>query len=146
MALIKCKECKKELSSTAKMCPNCGEITEYGRNSKRKLIGISLAIIVVVVAVIICDQMAIFKSCDYKDEKVGNICIKKHYSDALIKEECLNGYYLKDGKCYSSTYTLISRLPIKKSYCNEGYLEEGIIDKCVVETTYDAKYEFLNNF
>lgn len=142
MALIKCKECKKELSSMAKMCPNCGEITDYGKASKKKLIGISLLAIVVVIAIIICDHMAVFKSCDYGDEKRGNICIKKHSSDALTKEECLNGYYLKDGKCYSSTYTLISRTPRKKSYCNEGYLEEGIIDKCVVEITYDASYRF----
>lgn len=24
MALIKCSECKKEISSTAKVCPHCG--------------------------------------------------------------------------------------------------------------------------
>lgn len=126
------------------MCPNCGEITEYGKTSKKKLIGISLLAIVVVIAIIICDHMAIFKSCDYSDEKRGNICVKKHYSDALVKEECGSGLYAKDGRCYWINGNIKAGFPTKKYYCNEGYLDEeyALIHKCVVETTYDASYKF----
>ena len=144
MALIKCKECKKELSSTAKMCPNCGEITEYGRNSKKKLVTTIITAIAIVTAIIICDQTAILKRCNGIDEKRGNICVKKHYSDALVKEECGSGLYVKDGRCYLINGNIKAGFPTKKYYCNEGYLDEdyALIHKCVVETTYDASYKF----
>ena len=31
MALVKCKECSKEISSQAKVCPNCGAKTEFAK-------------------------------------------------------------------------------------------------------------------
>jgi uncharacterized membrane protein YvbJ len=38
MALIKCKECGKEVSSEAKNCPNCGyPITSTKKESKKNL-------------------------------------------------------------------------------------------------------------
>lgn len=143
MALIKCKECKKELSSMVKMCPNCGEITEYGKKSKRKFIKMITLAIAIIVVIVVCDQTAILKRCDIDDEKRGNICIKKHYSDALVKEECsISGMYVKDGRCW---YGSLKRgYPTKKYYCNDGYLDEqsGFSHKCVVETTYKASYRF----
>lgn len=143
MALIKCKECKKNLSSTAKVCPNCGEMTEHGKNSKRKFIIIILLSLTLVLIIIICNQTAILKRCNYGDEKRGNICIKKHYSDALSKKECGNGFYLKDGRCYLIRGNIKAGFPTTKYYCNEGYLEKQYgISQCVVETTYNANYRF----
>ena len=34
MALIKCKECGKEISDTAERCPNCGCVTKHGQEQK----------------------------------------------------------------------------------------------------------------
>lgn len=45
MALIKCKECGKEISSIAEKCPHCGYKTEYGdKQSQTKATGIELLI------------------------------------------------------------------------------------------------------
>ena len=42
MALIKCKECGKEISSSSSVCPNCG--IELKSFNKSKVIGISFVI------------------------------------------------------------------------------------------------------
>lgn len=34
MALIKCNECGKEISDTAERCPNCGCVTNRGKEQK----------------------------------------------------------------------------------------------------------------
>jgi len=34
--LISCKECGKEISPRADRCPNCGDITKYGKKLDRK--------------------------------------------------------------------------------------------------------------
>ena len=50
MALIKCSECGKEISDTAKTCPHCGTITEHQKELNKKsnigniLIGIGVAL------------------------------------------------------------------------------------------------------
>jgi len=36
MALIKCRECSKEISSIAAACPNCGAPTAYHTKAKRR--------------------------------------------------------------------------------------------------------------
>ena len=34
MALVKCRECGKEISDTAERCPNCGCVTHHGQEQK----------------------------------------------------------------------------------------------------------------
>lgn len=56
MALIKCPECGKEISNTAKSCPNCGyRIKRQKNNVKRKptIIGGAILIIIVIILIII---------------------------------------------------------------------------------------------
>lgn len=55
MALIKCKECGKDISDTAKVCINCGAKTEKAKlvNKKIKLYGIISIIIILIVCGII---------------------------------------------------------------------------------------------
>jgi len=36
MALIKCSECGKEISSNAEVCPSCGALTRYGKRFRKK--------------------------------------------------------------------------------------------------------------
>ena len=51
MALIKCRECKKEISNKAKVCPNCGAKVK----SKTKVIVISIiGVLIFVVLIIVC--------------------------------------------------------------------------------------------
>ena len=143
MALVSCCECEKELSNKAKICPNCGAITEYGKESKKKCWKVILLIISITIAIIACDQTALLKQCDDDDEKRGNICVKKHYSDALSKQECsISGMYVKDGRCWTNS-GIKAGIPKTVYYCNEGYLDDnGLLHECVVETTYNAYYKF----
>lgn len=60
MALIKCKECGKEISDTAKACPNCGakiKAKKFILKNYKKTIIISFLIIFVIVGVIISGIM-----------------------------------------------------------------------------------------
>ncbi|CAH3779769.1 hypothetical protein I9Y19_003266 [Citrobacter freundii] len=47
MALTKCKECKKEVSTSAKTCPHCG-VKDPGFGAKQKLSGCLVLIIITV--------------------------------------------------------------------------------------------------
>lgn len=52
MALIECKECKKEISDGAKICPNCGAKTEKAKKSnKRVAIIISCVLLLIILSV-----------------------------------------------------------------------------------------------
>lgn len=56
MALIKCKECGKDISDTAKVCINCGAKTEKTKTTNKniKIISIvSLAIILIISSIIL---------------------------------------------------------------------------------------------
>lgn len=53
MALIKCKECNKEVSDTAKTCPHCGYILKT-KNNKLKLISKISNIDIIIVVCMIC--------------------------------------------------------------------------------------------
>lgn len=46
MAMIKCKECGKEISSTSSVCPNCG--IELKSFNKSKIVGIALIVLGIV--------------------------------------------------------------------------------------------------
>ncbi len=62
MALIKCPECGKEISDTAKSCPNCGyRIKRPKNNVKRKLIIIGGAILIIIVVTLLIIQNGRYK-------------------------------------------------------------------------------------
>lgn len=52
MALIKCKECGKEISDQATSCPNCGAKTEFAKYRKKSMLKI-LAVVTILSIVII---------------------------------------------------------------------------------------------
>ena len=55
MALIKCKECKKEIAKDAKLCPNCGTLTKYGKElkaKKQKTILIAILVLLVLLKIL----------------------------------------------------------------------------------------------
>lgn len=143
MSLIKCNECGKDISASAKKCPSCGEPTEYSKKNNKKVIIAVGVILAIIIGIIICDKSAILKKCDDGDEKRGSICIKKHYSDAKGEYVCPAMHYIKDGNCYHNSTGSKGLPPHKEYHCDSGYLEEDYIQKrCVVETTYNAYYKF----
>ena len=63
MALIKCKECKKEIAKDAKICPNCGTLTEHGKELKVKMQkSISITMVVLIVLLILIYAIVIAKN------------------------------------------------------------------------------------
>lgn len=54
MALIKCKECGKDISDTAKVCINCGAKTEKAKRDNKNIVklGITILIIILLASVI----------------------------------------------------------------------------------------------
>lgn len=53
MALIKCGECKKLISSNAKSCPNCGAPTQHGKDLFGKIITVTIWVLAVVALIVI---------------------------------------------------------------------------------------------
>lgn len=47
MALIKCPECNKEISDTAKRCPNCGY--KFPTNAKKNIMIIFVSILIIII-------------------------------------------------------------------------------------------------
>ena len=47
MALIKCKECSHEMSDKAKVCPNCGCVTEKKKKARKKLILLIILVVLI---------------------------------------------------------------------------------------------------
>lgn len=91
MALIKCKECGKEVSSTAKVCPHCGKKDPAVAELSEKTMGIIWIISIVIV-------LCLFKSC------FGGPKPDSEYYQCL---DYCNGYHKRVGagslsaSCYS---------------------------------------------
>lgn len=98
MALIKCPECNKEISSQSNMCPHCGYRTN-SQNNKRTvklilcLLGMILFIVLIVVIIDMCttttDEYAeeLRKSSqEYKEivDRIDDLEEQKQYNDRLI--------------------------------------------------------------
>lgn len=89
MAIIKCKECGKEISDKAKKCPNCGydfEKIKNAKDSKKKKIIIALCILLVVFSIPIISIIIIEikeKKYELSDGNAYEIykILEKHQSD-----------------------------------------------------------------
>ncbi|MCR5787935.1 MAG: zinc ribbon domain-containing protein [Bacilli bacterium] len=97
MSLIKCEECGKEISETAKTCPKCGfkvkkEISKNEKKDRIKLfvtIGIILACFIAV-GIVCINLMHQNKVKKYK-EKYEEI-VDKIYSSGIEAEDCISLY------------------------------------------------------
>ena len=54
MALIKCKECGKEISDKAKSCPNCGNPINDDTYTKEVKANKKVAIFIIIILIILC--------------------------------------------------------------------------------------------
>lgn len=121
MALIKCKECGKEISGTAESCPHCGYRTAHGRSvTEAKSL---LAQWVICVALIVVGLIMVF----------GNIGTLAEY---LNKWEYVNEWsgisfieYLDDKGESSVLWKVIFGI---------SFLIGGIIDLVIIKTKTDS--------
>lgn len=60
MALIKCTECGKEISSNAKTCPNCGNTIKQGEIEKEITATISIAKKLAIVLIVVLSIIIVF--------------------------------------------------------------------------------------
>lgn len=131
MALIKCNECGRELSSTAENCPHCGYKTDHGRSvneAKGYLVWWALAVVMIVVGVVMFlgnmeDYAELSEYLDhykyFSDEAqavvhnfwigvvlliggIGDICII-WYKVQQMKESGVNGYLNSQDTRYQSS-------------------------------------------
>ena len=82
MALIKCEECGKEISDTAKVCVNCGVKTEIAKLKSKKLKKIS--IIALVIILVISGIIVIYNNNDLVKSKNKAISLLKKYKNDQI--------------------------------------------------------------
>lgn len=93
MALIKCKECGKEISNQAKLCPNCGAPTEKFNQKKKTnnkiIIGGILGIVVVTTIIIVVVSIMSGIRSKQKSYIYGNeaINILLDYKNRILNEE-----------------------------------------------------------
>lgn len=85
MALIKCHECSKEISKTAKTCPNCGA------KNKQKGIGLGGGILLTIVSffvlIIICSQLGNQSSSSSSSSGSKKLSLTQSQEDYLHKLE-----------------------------------------------------------
>lgn len=118
MALIKCRECGKEISSTVKKCPNCGYKNEQLKEEKKEkrinfikkykkvITIITVVVIVGVVGIVVCNQQMAKRAEEERvqaeveantlneDEKIVAKIVKK-YQSALKNPESMQIFEIR---------------------------------------------------
>lgn len=85
MALVKCKECGKEISDSAKSCPECGFIYKKEKTmTSKKVVGIVLAVLVTCGALFFGVTYLIF---DFIPQMKVNNELKKYYGTWELVED-----------------------------------------------------------
>lgn len=107
MALIKCEECQKLISSSAKSCPNCGAPTQYGKDKKEKITMVAIWLLVVF-ALIVTLLIIIDKQNDkivgtWVNEREMEIVVpeslKDYPSQQFISTTKYSYHFNEDGTC-----------------------------------------------
>ena len=74
MTMIKCSECGKEISSSAKVCPNCGASNKISKSRKQnKYIKIIITILIILCITIIALFVGYYNSDEIGKDRNGNI-------------------------------------------------------------------------
>ena len=133
MALIKCPECKKEISDTIKKCPHCGfkiknniDFKELLKNNKKMvytIIGILLLVIFILFLIIGGKDSKNAKKVISYLQNNGYICNKGSYNFGRLDEKELE-------KAISCTYT-------------EGKVEHQYIIR--TKDKFEVQYVFISN-
>lgn len=122
MSLIKCEECGKEMSETARKCPNCGYNNLYQEKlleNKLKLVIVILLIIFVMLVTIVSIQM------------LGKEADEKNIDTEKVVENAKN-----EVKSESTKNTVTTSRPVTSSRPITHYCEAG---GCYSEGIYAIK-------
>ena len=84
MALIKCKECGKEISASADFCPHCGFVYKKQGTSTKKIVGITIATLIVAAILFVIGTYIIF---DWLPKVKINNQLKKYYGTWVLVED-----------------------------------------------------------
>lgn len=97
MALIKCTECGKEISSEAKSCPNCGKLLKKSKNFNSKMIYLVLGIVVLVGGII----FGLVQFNKNKELELSPIDYATRESYILLKDSLLEPESIKVYECHA---------------------------------------------
>lgn len=133
MAIIKCPECKKDMSSTASACPHCG----YAKR-KRKPMGLGTGIVLVVFVAIVAGQ---FVDTPPTTAKAPEPKVEKTAAQ-LRADKIQAAFRITDGSHFQLTRHIKKNLKDPDSYehIETRYGIEG--DTVNLATTYRAKNSF----
>lgn len=140
MALIVCKECNKEVSNTAKVCPNCGAKIKDRKTINKKLLIIGIILVIVVIAILVFLSILNNK----KTKEITN----KVYKNAKIAYNNLNN--VVDDCCdmmdsvYNAWYYAIYENDSSKSvkgFALETNLNEVDVDSVLKALGYTSTYK-----
>ena len=100
MALINCKECGKEISDTAKSCPNCGAKTKKEIFKNKRIFFIGTPVLLIVLLVIILIFIANPNTDNFSSEQVIKYLKNKGFTFDEYKIVGKNGtgYYIEAKK------------------------------------------------
>ncbi len=143
MALIKCPECKKDLSDSAKKCPHCGYINKKENNfikllKENRKIQIVIGIIVLVIIVVLVLNLILNKdkrnlkkmlnhledsgySCIYNDEDIRYYCDRETSGKTEIIE------LEEDLRMYYEVNTAKYQMSIRSNYYHTGYADSKYV-------------------
>ena len=105
MALIKCKECAKEISDTAKQCPHCG--------FKKKKQSWFWPLILIFLFLAYCSQDEMIKKSEKETDKVEKPINNKSNVSKSKPNKTVEPKQIND----------VGRLQLKEQYSNPGYVE-----------------------
>ena len=104
MALMKCKECKKEISTSAEFCPHCGYVYKSGKTSTKKVIGITIATLIVAAILFLAGTYIIF---DWLPVVKINKELKKYYGTWVLVEDNFKNVFDNSDKSYTAAKEIV---------------------------------------
>ena len=165
MALIKCKECGKEISDTVKKCPNCGVKIEKGKKVNKKYIVIGIIVAIVILSSIVISNIIIRNNEKTRKEEifdnakisyknlndVTDYCIKImdseynawYYGIFNNDDATVSGLATKTGLSSTTIKEELNKLGYTTSSTQNSFLREGF-SYCIliVNSVYETKGTF----
>jgi hypothetical protein len=128
MALIKCKECGKDISDTAKVCINCGAKTEKAKKNNKKIIVI--AIIIIFLIILITGSIFIIQQLNNKTNLSANEVVE---------------YLQSKGYKFEALKSTLTQYTTYYIYVNNDDIAFQLIDNIFTGTMYSWKNNKIND-
>ena len=93
MALMKCKECGKEISSKAEFCPHCGFVYKKQKAGTKKIVLVTLITLFVVGIILVSGVYLIYDVIPKAKEKRE---LEKYYGTWVLEEDSYDKLYFLD--------------------------------------------------